>query len=59
MARSEARASRLGPILQGSVYTGTSETEAVDDEATKVLRVEMIQPSVCAAVTTVYTFTRG
>jgi hypothetical protein len=26
---------------------------------TGVLRVEMIQPSVCAAVTTVYTFTRG
>ncbi|WP_236061185.1 hypothetical protein [Actinacidiphila acididurans] len=50
----------LGAIPQDSVCSGTSESEGVDYEAaTGVLRVEMIQPSVCGAVTTVYTYTRG
>lgn len=47
----------LGAVPQDSVCSGSSETEGVDyDTATGVLRVEMIQPSVCAAVTTVYTY---
>ncbi|WP_225849330.1 hypothetical protein [Streptomyces sp. HPF1205] len=50
----------LGPIPQDSECAGASEAEGVDyDATTGVLRVEMIQPSVCAAVTTVYRFRRG
>lgn len=53
--------SDLGPIPQDSECAGgASEAEGVDyDATTGVLRVEMIQPSVCAAVTTVYRFHRG
>jgi hypothetical protein len=49
----------LGAVPQDSICSGTSETEGVDYEAsTGVLRVEMIQPSVCETVTTVWTYQR-
>ena len=50
----------LGPIPQKSICSGTFEAEGDDyDTATGVLRVEVIQPSICGAATTVYTYTRG
>jgi hypothetical protein len=50
----------LGPIPQSSICSGTFETEGVDyDTSTGVLRVEMVQPSVCEVATTVYTYTRN
>lgn len=50
----------LGGIPQSSICTGTYETEGVDyDTATGVLRLEMIQPGVCAAVTSVLTYSRS
>ena len=49
----------LGPIPQKSICSGTFEAEGDDyDTATGVLRVEVIQPSICGAATTVYTYTR-
>jgi hypothetical protein len=49
----------LGSIPQAnSICSGTFEAEGVDyDTATGVLRVEIIQPSVCEVATTVYEYT--
>ena len=50
----------LGPIPQNSICSGTFEAEGDDyDTATGVLRVEVIQPGICGAATTVHTYTRG
>ena len=51
----------LGSIPQtNSICSGTFESEGVDyDTATGVLRVEIIQPSVCEVATTVYEYTAG
>jgi len=50
----------IGAIPENSICSGTYEDEGVDyDTATGVLRVEMIQPSICGAVTTVYTYQRS
>jgi hypothetical protein len=50
----------LGPIPQQSVCSGTFETEGIDyDPAAGQLRVEMVPPSVCAAVTDVYRYRAG
>jgi len=51
----------LGSIPQAdSICSGTFEAEGVDyDAATGVLRVEIIQPSVCEIETTVYEYTRA
>ncbi|MFC1419039.1 hypothetical protein [Streptacidiphilus cavernicola] len=50
----------LAPIPQTSICSGSFEAEGDDyDTATGVLRVEVIQPSICGAATTVYTYTRG
>ena len=48
----------LGPIPQtNSICSGTFEAEGVDyDVDTGILRVEIIQPSVCEAATTVYEY---
>jgi len=47
----------IGAVPESSICSGTYEDEGVDyDPSTGVLRVEMIQPSVCGAVTTVYTY---
>ncbi|HXR71443.1 hypothetical protein [Actinocrinis sp.] len=48
----------LGPIPQtNSICSGSFESEGVDyDPASAILRVEIIQPSVCAAATTVYEY---
>lgn len=48
----------LGPIPQtNSICSGTFESEGVDyDVNTGILRVEIIQPSICAIVTTVYEY---
>ncbi|HET9169189.1 MAG TPA: hypothetical protein VFN97_07120 [Actinospica sp.] len=47
----------LGSIPQESVCSGGFEAEGVDyDPASGVLRVEIIQPSVCEVVTTVYQY---
>ena len=47
----------IGAIPQSSICSGTFEAEGVDyDTSTGVLRLQMIQPSVCGAVTTVYTY---
>ena len=47
----------LGAIPQSSICSGTFEAEGVDyDPATGILRVEVIQPSVCEIVTTVYEY---
>jgi len=47
----------LAAVPQHSLCAGTSETEGVDyDVTTGVLRAEVIQPGVCAVVTTVYTY---
>jgi hypothetical protein len=47
----------LGSIPQSSICSGTFEAEGVDyDVATGVLSVEIIQPSVCEVVTSVYEY---
>jgi hypothetical protein len=47
----------LGSIPQSSICSGTFEAEGTDyDQATGVLRVEIIQPSVCEVVTSVLEF---
>jgi hypothetical protein len=47
----------LGSIPQSSDCSGTYEAEGVDyDPGTGVLRVEIIQPSVCEVVTSVYEY---
>ena len=48
----------LGPIPQtNSICSGTFEAEGVDyDVNTGILRVEIIQPSVCEVATTVYEY---
>ena len=50
----------IGAIPQSSICSGTFEAEGVDyDAGTGVLRLEMIQPSVCGAVTPVFTYRRS
>jgi hypothetical protein len=50
----------IGAIPQSSICSGTFEAEGVDyDTTTGTLRLEMIQPSICGAVTTVYTYRRS
>ena len=50
----------IGAIPQSSICSGTFEAEGVDyDTSTGVLRLQMIQPSICGAVTSVYTYTRS
>jgi hypothetical protein len=50
----------IGAIPQSSICSGTFEDEGVDyDTDTGILRLEMIQPSICGAVTTVYTYRRS
>jgi hypothetical protein len=47
----------LGSIPQSSDCSGTYEAEGVDyDPSTGILRVEIIQPSVCEIVTSVYEY---
>jgi hypothetical protein len=47
----------LGSIPQSSICSGNFEAEGVDyDTATGILRVEIIQPSVCEVATTVYEY---
>ena len=48
----------LGPIPQtNSICSGSFESEGVDyDPASGILRVEIIQPGVCAVATTVYEY---
>ena len=47
----------LGSIPQSSICSGTYEAEGVDyDPSTGILRVEIIQPSVCEVVTSVYEY---
>ena len=50
----------LGSIPQSSICSGSFEAEGVDyDTATGILRVEIIQPSVCEVATTVYEYKRS
>ncbi|MGH3415769.1 MAG: hypothetical protein ACRDSS_04835, partial [Actinocrinis sp.] len=51
----------LGAIPQtDSICSGTFESEGVDyDPATGILRVEIIQPSICEVATTVYEYKAG
>jgi hypothetical protein len=50
----------LGSIPQSSICSGSFEAEGVDYEtATGILRVEIIQPSVCEVATTVYEYKRS
>lgn len=50
----------LGSIPQSSDCSGTFEAEGVDyDPATGILRVEIIQPSICEVVTSVLEFQRS
>jgi len=50
----------LGSIPQRSTCTGTFEAEGVDyDNATGVLRVEIIQPGSCLLRTTIYEYKRA
>lgn len=48
----------LGPIPQtNSICSGSFESEGVDyDQSTGVLRVEIIQPSICEVATTIYEY---
>jgi hypothetical protein len=50
----------LGSIPQSSICSGTFEAEGVDYEpSTGILRVEIIQPSVCEVVTSVLEYKRA
>jgi hypothetical protein len=47
----------LGPIPRQSICSGSYETEGIDYEpVSRQLRVEMVPPSICAIVTTVYRY---
>ena len=47
----------LGSIPQSSICSGTFEAEGLDyDPGTGILRVEVVQPGVCIAATTVYEY---
>jgi hypothetical protein len=49
--------STLFQVPQSSICSGTFESEGVDyDPAAKVLRVEIVPPSVCEVATTVYSY---
>jgi len=49
--------STLFQLPQDSICSGTFETEGIDyDPAARVLRVEIVSPSVCAVTTTVYSY---
>ncbi|WP_433887880.1 hypothetical protein [Streptomyces sp. CA-111067] len=49
--------STLFQVPRSSICSGTYETEGIDyDPAAKVLRVEIVPPSVCAVTTTVYSY---
>jgi hypothetical protein len=51
------RVSTLFQVPRSSICTGGFETEGVDyDPAARLLRVEIVSPSVCAVATTVYTY---
>lgn len=50
--------STLFQVPQSSICSGTFESEGIDyDPAAKVLRVEIVSPSVCEVATTVYAYT--
>ena len=50
----------LGSIPRSSACSGTFEAEGVDyDTATGILRVEIIQPSVCEVATTIYEYEKS
>ena len=50
----------LGSIPTDSDCSGTFETEGIDyDNDTGVLRVEMVQPSICEVATTIYEYTQS
>ena len=50
----------IAAIPQKSICSGTFEAEGDDyDTATGVLRIQVIQPSICGAATTVYTYTHS
>jgi len=50
----------LGSIPESSICSGTFEAEGVDyDPSTGILRVEIIQPSVCEVVTSVIEFKKS
>lgn len=54
------RVSDLGAIPQSSICQGTYEAEGIDyDTADGQLRVEVIQPGICAVVTSVYSYKRS
>jgi hypothetical protein len=49
--------STLFQVPQSSICSGTYETEGIDyDPGAKLLRVEIVPPSVCAITTTVYSY---
>ncbi|MFI1095321.1 hypothetical protein [Streptomyces sp. NPDC020917] len=49
--------STLFQLPQDSICSGTFESEGIDyDPAARVLRVEIVSPSVCAVTTTVYSY---
>ncbi|WP_443071223.1 hypothetical protein [Streptomyces sp. NBC_01476] len=49
--------STLFQVPRSSICSGTYETEGIDyDPAAKILRVEIVPPSVCAVTTTVYSY---
>lgn len=51
------RVSTLFQLPQSSICSGAFETEGVDyDPAARVLRAEIVSPSVCEVVTTVYSY---
>ena len=55
-----AHVTEIGAVPQSSICSGTYEAEGIDyDTATATLRVEIIQPGVCAVATTVYTYHRS
>lgn len=49
--------STLFQVPRSSICSGSFETEGIDyDPAAKLLRVQIVSPSVCAVTTTVYTY---